>query len=363
MSRNRFLVLCVLVVFVLLIILVVVEYSYRETYQDQNIKPPWYDIITERFFTTLQRPIDVIHQRYYTTITQNLPITRAVNVINDDIRLYHDGVQKGIVSASNQKIIIAGLLQNCFRHIPQLMDRCNKIASKFKDYRIIILENNSTDESRKYLLEWAAMNKKVTILCNDAYSVNAEECDIFAAKVENDHSPMPHRIQRMAYLRNIYMDHIKHYYSDYDLLCVMDMDLEGEIFIDGLLHSVWLLDKKRATAITCNGMIMRDDGNYYYYDSFAYVQMDDPAILTDMASKSKHDNYVHAQVTMIYSTQMSADRVSSAFGGLAIYRLPKVVDNRYSFSSTQLTCEHSFFHQNIDVYVNPRMIFLIERNG
>lgn len=355
-----------LIVFVVLVLVIVVIFvQAREHYDEQQALVPtaWFDTLTEKFFSSLQRPIDIVHQRYYRFITNNLPLSKSIQVINDDFGQYVIEVNKGKQIARDSKIIVAGLLQNCFRQLPQLMERCMRIVSSFKDYRIVILENNSSDDSRKYLLEWAKDNDKVTILCGDAYAINTEECDIFSAKFTNDHSPMPDRIQRMAYLRNVYMDHISHYYKNFDYLCVMDMDLDGELMIDGFFQSLWVMQKKKATGIAGNGMIRRENGDFYYYDSFAHVELNEPHIMTDMSSKSEHDNYVHINMTHLYSTQMTPDRVRSAFGGIAIYNLQRIIKNRYNYSSTYLSCEHAFFHENMDLYVNPRFIFVIDNNG
>ena len=68
-------------------------------------------------------------------------------------------------------------------------------------------------------------------------------------------------------------------------------------------------------------------------------------------------------MTDLYSTQMTPDPVRSAFGGIAIYKLKKVLKNRYNYSTSYLTCEHTFFHNNTKVVVNPRFIFMIDKNG
>lgn len=96
------------------------------------------------------------------------------------------------------------------------------------------------------------------ILCRDAFSVNTAECDIshlFSDPQDTDHSPRPDRIYRMAFLRNIYMDHIRHYYPKFDFLCIMDMDLHGSLYMDGYKHAIRLLSDKTRDAVACNGMI------------------------------------------------------------------------------------------------------------
>jgi len=363
MSKKNKLIFGVMLALLFVIVALILVFSaYKEKYENTNTKPVWYDNITEYFFYLLNRPIDDVHYVYYKNITNNLPLAKAISVIKDDLKLYTEGVNKGSRKARKSKIVIAGLIQNSAYEIPQLKERCRKIVSQFKDYRIVILENNSTDSTREYLLNWAKIDPKVKILCHDAYVTNLEECNIVDVAITNDHSPMPHRIQKMATFRNIYMDHIHHYYDDFDYLCVMDMDLQGEVYIDGMLHTISLLEPN-IDGMTCNGMLIRDPDTFYYYDSFAHIEEHEPGYITDIASKSEHDVHVHIYMTQLYSSQMTPDRVRSAFGGLAIYNMKNVIKQRYNYSQTNFVCEHTFFHHNKRIYVNPRMIFLITKNG
>lgn len=212
------------------------------------------------------------------------------------------------------------------------------------------------------LLDWAKTDDRVKILCQDPFVTNSEECMIVGSTGVKDTSPMPNRIRKMATLRNIYMDHIRHYYQDFDYLCVMDMDLEGDLFMDGFLHSIGLLDPKM-DGVACNGMIKTDDDTFYYYDSFAYFEEHETPYLTDFSQKSEHDNYVHIYMTQLYISHMTPDRVQSAFGGCVVYNMKSVIDSRYDFSPSNFMCEHTFFHRGKRIYVNPRMVFLITKNG
>lgn len=102
---------------------------------------------------------------------------------------------------------------------------------------------------------------------------------------------------------------------------------------------------------------------FYYYDSFAHVEENEPIAWEDTASKSQHDRTVHLHVTHRYSSLMKPDKVRSAFGGVVLYKLSKIKDHMYGSSPDHYSCEHSFFHRGINIYVDPRFIFLIEKNG
>jgi len=343
--------------------------SNKEKY-NLTSKPLWFEKIEEEFFSRLQRPLDIVHLRYYSIQTRHMSLTRSTKYIQDDLLSYSKQVETGKKQAKKSTIVIAGLLQNAAFHIPSLIQRCQTMVSDFRDYRIVIVENNSTDDSRKYLLEWAVRDPKVIILCNDPFITQIAECDISSLFVKSgnadEHSPFPSRIQRMSYLRNIYLEHIKHYYSHFTYLCVMDMDLQGNLFLDGFYHSIYLLqENKKIDGITGNGMILLESDNFYYYDSFAHIEDNEPIMWENTSDKSQHDNYVHTHITHRYSSQMIHDKVRSAFGGIAIYTLTSIKKhkNKYDFSSNYYSCEHAFFHTNLNIWVNPRFLFLITKNG
>jgi len=154
------------------------------------------------------------------------------------------------------------------------------------------------------------------------------------------------------------------YYDSFDFLCVMDMDLQGDLAMDGLYHSMYLLrTDPHLACVTGNGMLLRDSSDFFYYDSFAHVEENEPILWENMTAKSNHDRYVHTHVTQLYSTNMNPDRVRSAFGGIALYRIPSILKQKYGFSRTHYCCEHSFLHDSLSIVVNPRFIFLIQVNA
>lgn len=358
-------------IIILMIVAVVIGIRTMERYDGKKNMPAWFEKADELYFQMVGRPIDLVSLKYYSIKTSGMSMTQSIKFIQEDLEEYQSQVKRGAMRAKKSRIVIAGLLQNAAFQIPRLRDQCKIIAASYQDYRVVIVENNSKDESRKYLLEWAAKDPKVIILCQDPFVTQAKECDInylFARTVPDDHSPMPQRIQKMAFLRNIYMEHIHQYYKNYDFLCVMDMDLQGLFPLDGLMHTMYLLDSnsqggKSIDGVAGNGMLLRDSEDFYYYDSFAFVEENESPMWEDARSKSEHDTYVHQNITQRYSSQMMPDKVRSAFGGVALYRLPAVIKNRYDYSSTHYSCEHSFFHRTLSIWVNPRLLLLIERNG
>lgn len=337
----------------------------KEKFQPEE--NPWYEKTIEEFFNRFQRDLDPIHVRYFDTHCKYQSLQKNIQWIQKDLEKYQQEVLLGEKASKNSSIIIAGLIRNGAFQIAELKQRCSGIISHFKSYKIIIVENNSTDNTRDFLLEWVKEDPNVILLCQDIFSVNHTECDIsnLFPKSENlGASPLPARIQKMSFLRNIYLKHIQHYYSDYDYLCVMDMDLKGNLYLDGFLQSFFLLSSsKNIDAIACNGVIQNSEDHFYYYDSFAHIELGDPYVWENQTAKSNHDKYVHTHITLKYSTKMNLDRVRSAFGGVVLYKMDKIKNASYDFSPNFFSCEHSYFHKNLTIMVNPRFIFIISQNG
>lgn len=353
-----------LVVFVLAVFVLIFSRSV-EFFQTEE--RPWFEKTTEEFYKRFQRPLDPIHIAYYDIQCKSKTLHNSMKFISRDLDSYSGEVGQGKQKSKNSSIVIAGLVRNAAFQIPEMKERCYNITKMFKKYKIVIVENNSTDNSREFLLDWFNEDPNVIILCQDIFATNQKECDILDLfpKSENlGNSPHPQRIQKMAFLRNVYLKHIQHYYSDYDYLCVMDMDLKGDLFNDGLLHSVNILESHpQLDAVACNGMLFQSSGQYIYYDSFAHIETGDPYVWENQTAKSNHDRYVHSYITDKYLTSMDLDKVRSAFGGIVLYKNKKVKDKLYDFSSNFFSCEHSYFHKNLNIAVNPRFIFLISQNG
>jgi hypothetical protein len=153
-------------------------------------------------------------------------------------------------------------------------------------------------------------------------------------------------------------------YSDFDYLYVLDLDLNGNLFLDGIFHSMYHFERDSSiSAISCNGLVKYGKDGFNYYDSFAYIEYGEKYEWETDFDKRSHDEEVLRYVTEKYTKNMDLDRVYSAFGGLCIYDLSEILESNaeYDYSkNNKLSCEHTHFHKKLkNIYVNPRMMFLI----
>ena len=272
--------------------------------------------------------------------------TPLVYSTNIDKNIYNIGASY----ASKQKVVICGLARDIAKNIDRLKVVLERLGSYFLQYKIIIVENDSNDESRPMLLEWSKKNPNVIIL---GCGVNVKECKL-SLKSYSSFDAGANRIGKMAYLRNIYLNYIKTYLSQYDYTIVMDIDILGSCYLDGIMNSFYHFSlNDTIDALGANGIDMLGR----YYDPFALVELGKSLEYKTMEEKVAHDVYVASTYNMKLGDPLF--KVRSCFAGLVIYRTRSVLNRSYSYSNKNFACEHVFFNDGLNIYINPSMIFSI----
>lgn len=262
----------------------------------------------------------------------------------------------GLENASKSKLIICGLIRNGEKNISNFIKKCLKLCSYFKDYRILIMENDSNDNTREILLNWNKLNPKIIIL---GCGVNAPKCKMNFRETK-DWSISKFRIGKMVKLRNIYLDYIKKYFNDFDYTIVWDMDLVGSVYIDGIFNTLGkMAENKNIDAVCANG-VRRYFRNFTYYDCYAHIMEDE--------NIDSNDRFMHALKikfnTMKDRNKNKLIKVKSCFGGFTIYRTSSLLNSEYSSDlDNTLECEHTGLHSDMEnVYYNPLMINYVLEN-
>jgi len=296
----------------------------------------------------------------------------SISQMNHELDQYKRKVEKGKQLATHQHIILTGLIRNSSGNIGFLEHFFNELRTYFASIQLLIVENNSEDTTREQLLKWTFQDSRVQLLCPfHMDQINHRKCQI------NDYdSPLTHgvsrdRIYRLSHLRNFYLDYIRANMSweNYHYLFVMDFDLNGELPMDGIFHTLWeFSNQPTISGIACNGIVIDQlsiTRPFRYYDSFAHIDQGDPITWDNTFDKQSHDMEVLQNITDRYSKSMKLDHVTSAFGGFCIYNIAHIYEKnaRYSytsFPSGRFSCEHSHFHVQLgSMFVNPRMVFHI----
>ena len=259
-------------------------------------------------------------------------------------------IRKGFEIMKHKTIAFCGLARDIKGSFKMMRRKYEYLGSFFKDYVIIIVENDSTDGTRGLLNKWRMENNRVIIL---GCGFNKDECKMGTRKF-NSFNAGEERIGKMAMLRNIYMNLINHITFDYT--AIVDYDILGSIYIDGIAHTIYNLETyKDIDAIGANSINTFINA---YYDSFAFIKDGDNIDFKNYFEKGKHDFDVYK--TIDYRLGQPLKKVRSCFGGFVIYKTSKIKNRKYSSAPKgKIGCEHVYFNDGLRMYINPSMIFSI----
>ena len=138
-------------------------------------------------------------------------------------------------------VCIIGCCRNIEPYLKNVLQNIDIISTWWKDYRIVIVENDSNDNTFDILSEWAKTKN--------------DKCELI--KEYNLDQRFPERSIRLAYVRNILLDKVP---RNFDYMLMVDMD---DVFANEIkkesFESCFLL--KDWSIITANSK--------YYYDIWA----------------------------------------------------------------------------------------------
>ena len=263
-------------------------------------------------------------------------------------------------SINESTIILCSIVRNAEKGLRRNIPIISELLMRAKDYRVFVYENDSVDGTKELLQKWHQKDPhRIHISLNEYDSTKT----IPATNLTNGLNPFfsHRRIDKMAMLRNRYMEYIEKQKWDADYLIVVDLDV-ARICLDGILSS--FESKPEWDAVTALGYSIGPNLKRRYHDTYAltlYGEEEFPQ--TEQKVKSLAGLY---SVLKGYGTWM---RVFSAFGGLAIYRYDAIKGLRYAHPSlnndderVEVRCEHySLYKQMVErgydkVYINPSMI-------
>jgi hypothetical protein len=306
-------------------------------------------IVKDKFENLLFRPVDP----FWKLCLKQMKSVQQHSTIDE----YYRRVKRGMNILKDKKIVVTGLIHNADSQIPLIKEWFNSLESLCQEAHMVILENNSIDNTRYYCEEWAKSNpSKIHLVCKN-YQCDRKWIIRDIKSGESD------RIEKMSFLRNLYRNYIKNniLFRNFDFVFVLDFDLNGTLFWDGIFDSIYYFDSRpEIDAIACNGVV---DGSFLYYDSFAFARDKSELRWTNHLDKQNHDEDVLRYVSEEYQKSQELDKLSSAFGGFCIYNFDSFTKSAYGFEKDFYTCEHCIFHEPMkNFYVNPNMVFIIKEN-
>jgi hypothetical protein len=214
----------------------------------------------------------------------------------------------------------------------------------FKNYKIIIYENDSTDNTFKILNEFKLNYDNVYIISEKNVHLNKSRTFI------------------LAHCRNTILDNINNLDTKHDYFINMDLDNVNLYLNEQTLKNIIETSSFDWAVLTANQTI------YYDYWALRTNKYDKNCNIKGGACKIGHmnlftwfDKKEHKKFINNTKIKPNSDpiKVISAFGGLAIYKLNKITDCRYIGGDD---CEHVPFHKCIinknkgPIYIVPKLI-------
>lgn len=268
--------------------------------------------------------------------------------------------------SQNETIIFTGLCQDHGKDIMNVwMPRIQELSQYFKDYRVIIVENDSNDNTREHLLREAEKNDKVIILCDDEKPENSRKCQLnfrSVASSEEKETRLAARVNILGKCRQVYWNYIRKHYDDFDYMCVLDWDLDGKLSVPGFFHGLHYA-RHHTEVVACNSFHEKRKGLFLIYDTYPMLNhhrceyLKENKIYEDMMAN------VHLRNKIFYGSAYPLP-IESAFGGIALYNLQKIKHKNPDYTNRRcdVECEHSTFHKDLEVYIDPWMTFFITKN-
>ena len=256
----------------------------------------------------------------------------------------------------NQSIIICSIVRNAEiglrKNIPILRELC----ARFGDYKVVIFENDSTDKTKTLLKSWMTVDPARVF----AFMTNTDGRPVIPKDKSGSVNPFfgHTRIDRMAQLRNQYLDLVWSRGWEADYLMVVDLDV-ARIDFSGILTS--FRQDLEWDAVTAFGYSLGPSLRRRYHDTYALSMLGDNTPQTE----DKIKDLCQQMASLSRGRQWLP--VESAFGGLAIYKMKSVRGLHYSVmenndASVEVRCEHYGLHHQMHergngrIFINPEMI-------
>ena len=262
------------------------------------------------------------------------------------------------IAKEETDVLFCGIVRNGGKYLERNLQRLKHSASFFRESKMFIYENNSTDNTKDILKEYEQINE---------YNLEVLSEDIEGADYKTQDDTF-NRCTKIANARNKYMDVVREDASKFSATVMVDLDLIGGWSYEGLYANVvHLLNNgvySNITGVTSYGVITTGDHNwskidlesvspkeYSMYDSFAFRPLEWFREEREANKEKGLDKRTQVSYNSI-SRPLGNAIVGSNFGGLGIYKSKNIRDLRYRSQqydddNVQSDSEHVPFHRDI----------------
>jgi co-chaperonin GroES (HSP10) len=259
------------------------------------------------------------------------------------------------------KLLIAGTCRDIEKYWKNTEKSLDIIFNSIEDYICVIVESNSSDNSLNCIKKWAENDKGKRIIIS------------LGILDENQNS----RTMRIAKGRNTYMKYFKDnnlfYNSEYEYMLVVDLDdiLNIESNFKDQLNSCFKINDWDAMtanrvdkyydawALRSNSEILNCDYDCNSNEGARTViqrcKFTGRKIITSIPENKRIQEYRRNPAILIKNIPRNYGFIecTSAFCGMALYKINKIKDRLYNGDKT---CEHVSFNDGLKMYINCEFI-------
>lgn len=258
--------------------------------------------------------------------------------------LYRQKVTTGRLVAADLNACIVAIARNAMPALKNTLALVEQVQAGFRDCRMYVYENDSTDGTDATLDEFAASHEWFTV---EHAHHDREDMRGFEKS----------RTKALAQYRTACQEWVRKHASGTSLTIVLDMDPHGGFSVDGVFNSVaWLGHKQTATAATragamasCSLMIQKDgeETKIAHYDAWAARPL-------SWWRDRRDEVGFYWFSTFVPPVGSPPAPFNSAFGGLCVYDTEAYLAGRYDGDD----CEHVGLHRTMreagwQLYLNP----------
>ncbi len=251
---------------------------------------------------------------------------------------------KSILAQS--KIAFVGLARNCDGPLSGNLDRLAALTSQCGDWALHIESNDCTDNTVQVLIDFTKNHRKATFHHQ------------FLGRQQMSAEFSGPRTIAMAEYRTACQRWIRGCAADSDFVVVIDFDQWGGWSDHGLMNGIgWLHSMPEASGMTSVSLFQYDWGvgpQWVQYDCWALRGLGQKNCYWD-AYRNGSGSYAYQWIPPVGSPPVL---LSSAFGGMAVYRTDDYLAGVYSGEED---CEHVTFHKSMaeatgrSLYMCPSM--------
>ena len=223
-------------------------------------------------------------------------------------------------------LFCGAVTRNLEKSFPNFKQFMYSLFGELTDLQLFIYENNSTDNTKKLLEDWATLDKRVHVKC-EVFSKEFLLEQGYARAYDN----IPCRMESISTARNKLVEWMESFgmgVGEDDLTIFIDPDIPT-VFPVECLVSLCRSFPQGAHAFFANGL----SGNMKYYDAYAYRDTQHPFGAELLGEEIFDFKYKSVIKQIPFDAQPIP--VLSAFGGLGIYKSICIRGLRYSATPTQ----------------------------